>query len=213
MNLMPAVEAEIAVRLHDRRRLLAGGDEGEHGVRLGVLHALHVGDEVGVGQRDADAGHDLAAALLEGLDEGLFRLVAGREVAHRRVDALVFLGRPLAEGIGGLPERERHPREVRRHVRHVHARRVGADEGHLGLGGERGDGAGVRRPDDAGRELHLFAHDQLLRDALGVVGVRSGVVADDQLHLDAGRQLVAVELHEELEPLVELVALGAPGPL
>jgi hypothetical protein len=42
--------------------------------------------------------------------------------------------------------------------------------------------------------VHLVAHDQLLRELLGLVGVGAGVVARDELDLHARRQLLLVLL-------------------
>ena len=83
--------------------------------------------------------------------------------------------------------------------------------GTRGLGGQRCDGSQVRRPHDAGDQLHTVAHDQLLRNALGHVGVGAGIVALHQLDLDARRQLVGIQLHVELDALVDLVALRGAG--
>jgi len=48
-------------------------------------------------------------------------------------------------------------------------------------------------------------------DPLGVVRVGSAVVAGDDLDFDAGRQFLAVQLHEQLHPLVQLISLGGGG--
>ncbi len=54
----------------------------------------------------------------------------------------------------------------------------------------------------------MVAGDQLLRQALGHIGIRAGVVALDQLQLDAGRQILLVLLDVEIEALLDLIAEG-----
>ena len=56
---------------------------------------------------------------------------------------------------------------------------------HLGLGRERRDRERGRRDAEAGDDADLVVDDQLLREALGVVGNRA-VILDDDLDLLAG---------------------------
>ena len=57
--------------------------------------------------------------------------------------------------------------------------------GVLDFGGERRDRERRRRDAEAGEEGHLVVDDQVLRDALGIVG-NGAVVLDDELDLLAG---------------------------
>ena len=55
------VEAALGILLHEVAAL-AGRHEHEHGVGLGILHALQERREVGIGKRHLDLFDDLAAA-------------------------------------------------------------------------------------------------------------------------------------------------------
>ena len=63
----------------------------------------------------------------------------------------------------------------------------------------------VRRQQEAGEDVDLVAHDQLLREPLGDVGRDAADVLADDLDLLAGDR-VAVLLHVELDAVVDLDA-------
>ena len=55
-------------------------------------------------------------------------------------------------------------------------------------------------------ELHVVARHQLLREALGRLGIGPGIVTADQFDLDARGQLLLVLFDIEAEALVDLIA-------
>ena len=97
---------------------MPAGHEDEGDVGLGVLDALHERREVGVRRREADRADDLAAGIGEALGEGRLGVMAGDEVADRGIAGLpALLGRPFADRIGLLPQREGDPRDIGRDAR------------------------------------------------------------------------------------------------
>src|SRR5690606_8983212 len=78
--------------------------------------------------------------------------------------------------------------------------------GHLGLGGDRAHGVGVGAEVQAGQEVDLVAHDQLLGVAARLVGRGPARVALDDLHVPPG-DLAAVFLQIELDAAVELATV------
>ncbi len=197
-------QPQIAEGLQHRGRGLARRDEHRERIGLRVLHALHVGNEIGVGQRHAHGSGDFAAGFLGRPDDGVLAIVPGAEVAHQGVDPLEFFRRPLAERIAGLPQGERKARDVGRARRDHRGAGVHDDEGDLGLGRERRDRHRVGREDHPREQVHLVAHDQLLRELLGLVGVGAGVVADEELDVHPGRQLFLVLLQVQTHPALHV---------
>jgi hypothetical protein len=100
--------------LQHRGGCLAGGNEHHQRRRLGVLDALHVGGEIRIDQRHADAVDDGPAAVLEAFGESLLGVMARAEIADQRVRRLERLRGSLAERVARLPKRERHPHQIGR---------------------------------------------------------------------------------------------------
>jgi hypothetical protein len=51
----------------------------------------------------------------------------------------------------------------------------------------------------------MIARHQLGRETLGDIGIGAGIVAIDQRHFHAGRQILLMRLHIEIDALVHLV--------
>ena len=172
--------------------LVASGPSGVepvHGLRLVAPDTLEERHVVGRAQRRANGADDLAAAFLEALDERVLRVDARRVVAHDRGHARQPVGRgPLAQVIAVLPRGEGHAHEEWRQARRARRAARHHDVGDAGFGGQRRNGADVRRPLAAGQDLHALAHDQLARQPLRDIGRRAGFVALDQLEVDARRE-------------------------
>ena len=108
-----------------------------------------------------------------------------------------FCAAQSAIGTRRLRQREARARDVGRLLGDDRGAGRGDDLRHLGFGRERRDRERRRRDAEAGEEVHLVVDDQVLRDALGVVG-NGAVILDDEFDLLAGDG-VAVLRHEELD--------------
>ena len=185
-------QTEILDRLHNRCRGWPCGHPDERHIRLGILDALHERRIVGRGGREADRAQHLAAGIRKALDESAFRIMARNEIGHRGEATFPsLLPRPRADRQGGLPEREGETRHIRRNAGNGDATRIGDDERDFGFRRQRRDGRRDWRGDDTHQHLHAFAGDQFLRNPLADLR-RSSVIAADELHLDPGRQVLAV---------------------
>ena len=130
----------------------------------------------------------------------------GTVVGDHRVDLLdAVLRRPDAERVVQLRRRRRGAGDVGRLGRDDRGRRVHDHHEFLGFGGDVGGGQRIRRQREAGEDVGVVAHDELLRQALGDVGRDAAGVLADELDLLAGDG-VAVLLHVELDAVVDLVA-------
>src|SRR5882724_4289722 len=121
--------------------------------------------------------------------------MARDEVADRGVTGLpTLLGRPFANRISLLPQREGDAYDIRRESRDGGPGRGDAQEQrHLRLGGHRRYGSGNGREDDAGQKLYTVTRDQFLRQPLADFRIGS-VVAAQQFDLDARGQVLLVLL-------------------
>ena len=109
----------------------------------------------------------------------------------------------VAERLVQLRGGDRGPHEVRRLRRDDRGGGVHHHHELLRLGRHVGGGERVGREDEAGEDVHLVAHDELLRQALGDVGRGAAGVPADELDLAAGDG-VALLLHVELDGVVHL---------
>ena len=85
------------------------------------------------------------------------------------------------------------------------------DHEFLRLRRDLGGGERIRGQREAGQDVGIVAHDQLLREALGDLGGDAADVLADDLDLLAGDG-VAVLLHVEFDPVVELEPVSANWP-
>jgi 2-polyprenyl-6-methoxyphenol hydroxylase-like FAD-dependent oxidoreductase len=200
------VEAEIGEAFHHHRgRASARHEDQQHG-GLGVLYALKVRREIGFLDWHAHVTQHRAAAGLECGGEGLLGVPARRVIADQRIGGFVMLGRPGAERDVGLLHGEGEAHGVMRFCGDGRRRRVGDDEGNLGLVGDRRHGDADRREGGARQQVDLIAGDQLLRQLPGAVEVGAAIVAVEQLDLDALRQVLLVQLDIEAKALVGVLA-------
>ena len=205
-------QAALAVALHEGDALLAGRHEDEHRVGLGVLDALDVRREFRVAQRDADHfGHRAAAFYQFGL-EGGFRIDAGAVVGHQGHDFLdVVLGRPRGHRRRDLRQRHRKAGDVIGLGGDRRRGRVHDDHRLLGLLGNRRHGQRFGRQAKAGQEVHLVAHHQFLRQALGDFRRRTGGVLDDDLDFFTGHGGPVLR-HVGLDTAFDLLAVIGKRP-
>ena len=199
-------DAAAGQRLAERRRLRAAGDENEDGVRIGVLGALHEGGEIRIRHRHPHRSHRLAARRLEPADEAGLGIDARPVVGDHRVDGLdALFRRPVAEHLVDLRDRHRGACHVGRLRGDDRGGGIHHHHEFLRLGRDVGRRDRVRRQGEAGQEVDVVAHHQLLRQALGDLGGDAADILADDLDLLAGDG-VAVLLHVELDAVVELDA-------
>ena len=198
------VEPAFGILLHEVAALSCR-HEHEHGIGLGVLHALQKRCEIRVLQRHLHLFHDLAAAGGEVLLEEVQRIITGRIVGGQGRDLLdAVLGGPVADDGRRLRQREGGADDVGRALGNDRGARRHHDFRNLGLRRQRRRRKGGRRHAEARDEIDLVVDDQFLRQALGVVGNRR-VILEDDFDLLAGDG-IAVLLHIELDRVVDLLA-------
>jgi len=194
------LDAQVAGLLGGQRRLLLYGGNEHHVVRS-ILDLAELGAEVELTRAEGLVGGDLAARLLEGLNEVLgqeLRVLVAHIVEDGRGLGLEILGSEL-RGHGAL-ERidEAHPEGVG-HDRPIvldgdlGVRRRRGDDGHLGRVVHFTDGVGhatLRRADDGD---HLVLLDQALGDVHGFQAVGAIVVGHD-LELPAQHASLGIDL-------------------
>jgi hypothetical protein len=195
-QLDPGLVEPTFDELLDEHPALSGWNEDEDRIRAGVARALQKWGKVGRHQRHPQFADHLASRLAKALFEGHLGIVTRTIVRHHGDDLPdAVLGGPISDDHRRLCHGEARPRDV--------GRALGDDRGagrhddlrNLALRAQRRDRKCAWRDAVSGGEAHLVVDDQLLRDALGIVG-HGSIVFDDELDLLAGDH-GAVLLHVE----------------
>ena len=176
------LEAVVDIGLEEAESRRARRQEAEDGVGAGRLDPLHDRAEVGGVHRDADRLDHGAAIGLESLLERRFGIDARTVVTDRdrRLARAVLVG-DVGRRHGVLPHRERGADDVGALLDDRGGSGVQHHQRRLGFFQQRRHRHRVRREIDAGEILHLVLDDQLLRQRLGFGGVRTFLVAVDEL--------------------------------
>ena len=199
------IEPAFGDRLAERGGLRAGGNEHENRFRVQVLGALHIGREVGIGDRHAHRADDLAAGGLERAMKSAFGIMTRAIVRHHRVGLLdAALGRPGPERFRNHRKRQRDADAILGFGSDDRGRGIHDHHHLLRFFGDIACRERVRRQHEARQDVDLVADDEFLRQTLGDVRRDATDILADDFDLLA-RDRVAVLLHVKLDAVVDLV--------